>query len=94
MPLLIEGRQLTYGDVRTFSEVHTILPRLPDTVHSQMAKIVTLCANKTYIVPALGPMIRGQYSKGQGPRIRGISFSGSPQRPGRGRLIFSSRIVI
>ena len=55
-----------------------------------MAKILTLCDNKTYIVPVLGPLIRGKYSKGhcycvrgylpfqvpRGPRDGGVHISG------------------
>ena len=56
--------------------------------NKSMAKIATLHDNKSYIPPPMGPPVRGQYSKGQGPRIRGISLSDSPQGPGSDWVIF------
>ena len=49
-----------------------------------MAKIATLCDNKTYIAPALGPPIWVKYSKGQGYCVRGYLSFQVPQGPGDG----------
>ena len=61
--------------------------------YKSMAKIATLHDNKSYIPPPMGPPVQGQYSKGQGPRIRGISLSGSPQGPGWGRGILILDVI-
>ena len=53
-----------------------------------MAKIVTLCDNKTYIAPALGPPIWGKYFKGQGYCVRGYLSFQVPQGPGEGGFKF------
>ena len=53
-----------------------------------MAKIVTLCDNKTYIAPALGPPIWGKYFKGQGYCVRGYLSFQVPQGPGEGVIKF------
>ena len=49
-----------------------------------MAKIVALWDNKTYITPALGPPIRGKYSKGQGYCVLGYLYFQVPQGLGDG----------
>ena len=54
-----------------------------------MAKIVTLCDNKTYIVPALGPPVRGKYSKGQGYCVRGYLPFQVPRGPREGGVHIS-----
>ena len=54
-----------------------------------MAKIVALWDNKPYIAPALGPPIRGKYSKGQGYCVRGYLSFQVPQGPGDGGVHIS-----
>ena len=58
-----------------------------------MAKIVTLCHNKTYIAPALGPPIWGKYSKGQGYCVRGYLSFQSPRVPGTGVFTFPGFVI-
>ena len=58
------------------------LAEITGSGYKSMAKIANLGDNKVYIVPASGPPIRGQYSKGRSSRFQGDLYFQLPQGPG------------